>query len=154
MVAKGDCPMVRVISLDQYMAVESPHLRNGKYANSAKGSGGNRQHLALGDIAAELIVGSGLQTVKGNISGHNISLQSTVGHLHRKRSCHDHLVLHAAESQFSGAGISTVEAHKGVLVGIIEFLLDRFLIHIFRNGVVDVKESYHIIAHCRADKLA
>ena len=68
--------MVGIIFLNQHMAVEPAHLRDGKDADGAKGTGGNRQHFPLGDISADFCVRSALQTVKGNIPRRNIPFQS------------------------------------------------------------------------------
>ena len=121
------------------MAVEASHFRNCEYADGTKGMGCNRQNLALCDVSPQLVVRGGLQAVKGDITGDNISFQSTVCHFNRKGSRHDHLILHAAECQLSGAGIAAVEAHEGILMGVIKFAFDRLFIHIVGHAVVDIQ---------------
>ena len=136
------------------MAVEAPHLRNGKDSDGAKGSCCYREYLAFRDVSTKLIVCRALKAVEGNLSGSDVSLQSSLSHLLGKGAGHDHLVLHLAEGQLFGGGIAAVEAHECILQGIGEFVLDILLEEILGNCIVNVQKCYRILAdHC-ADELA
>ena len=46
-----------------------------------------------------------------------------------------------------------MEAHEGILMCIWELAFNGFLVHILRNGVVDIKEGYDIITDTGSDVL-
>ena len=77
--SESNCAVVRIILLNQDMTVEASHFRNGEYADSAEGTGCNRQNLALCDVCTQLGIRCALQTAEGNVPGNDISLQSTLG---------------------------------------------------------------------------
>ena len=58
--AERHCSVVRIILLDQNMAVESAHLRNCKDADGTEGTCGNRKNLPLCNIGAKLTIRSTL----------------------------------------------------------------------------------------------
>ena len=60
--------------LNQYMAVESSHLRNCKYTDGTEGTCCYRKYFALCHVCADLIVGCRLQTVECDIARCNVSL--------------------------------------------------------------------------------
>src|SRR5699024_1169170 len=103
-------------ALDQHMTVKSSHLRNGENSDTSEGTGSHRQYLAVGNVGPQLIVRGTLQPEEGDVAGHNVTLQRTLGYLLGQASGHDQLVLHGAGSQLAGSGISTVEAHEGILL--------------------------------------
>ena len=74
-VAEGDRTVVRVALLDEHMAVESPHLRDGEDADAAEAARMYRQDLALGDVAAQITVGIALQAVERDMACCNIRLE-------------------------------------------------------------------------------
>lgn len=78
-----------------------------------------------------------------------MSPSSTVGHLDRQVASHDALEAHVAVANLAGSGVTTVEAHEDFLVGIgvaSELLtLDALLVHIVRNGIVDVEQGNGIL---------
>ena len=127
-VTKGNGAMVREVLFYQHMAVESAHLRDGKDANRAEGAGCYRQHLALCDVSAQLIVGGALQAEEGDGTGDNVALEGALCDLLRQRTRHNHLVFHLAEGELSGSGVAAVEAHKDVLVLVWEFCADVLLV--------------------------
>ena len=47
-----------------------------------------------------------------------------------------------------------MESHERILSGIIESALDILFKHIFRHGIVDVKQGYRIAAHHSSDEFA
>ena len=46
-----------------------------------------------------------------------------------------------------------MEAHESIRKLVIELALDGLFVHVLRNGVVDVKQRYNVIADSFADKL-
>ena len=146
--------MVREVLFNQNVTVKSAHFRNSKYADAAEGLSGNRKYLALCNVCAELAVCGTLQTVEGNVAGHDVTFECTVGNFFGQASCHNHLVLHVAECQLLGAGIAAVEAHEGILMCIRELAFNRLFVHISRNTVVDIKQGNGILADAGTDKLA
>ena len=60
-VAKSHSAVVRIILLDQHMAVEASHLGDREHADAAEGPRSYGKDLALSYIRAELRIGSGLQ---------------------------------------------------------------------------------------------
>ncbi|EJX04978.1 hypothetical protein EVA_06914 [gut metagenome] len=75
-VSECNCSVMRVSSLDQYMAIESSHFRNCKNTNGTKGTSGHRKDLALCNICTKLVICSTLKAEEGNISRNNIPFQS------------------------------------------------------------------------------
>ena len=55
--------------------------------------------------------------------------------------------------ELRGAGIAAVEAHEGIRELVIELALDGFVIHIVRNGVVDIQKSNLISGDAQSDVL-
>ena len=100
-----------------------------------------------------LIVVTALQTIESDISRNNISFKSSVCNFYRKRSCHDHLVLHLTEGKLAGSCISTMESHECICKFVIIFSFDIFVIDILRNRVVDVKQCNCILAYNCSDEL-
>ena len=52
--------VVRIVALDQHVAIESAHFRNSEYADTAEGLGCNRKYLTLSDVSAQLVICCGL----------------------------------------------------------------------------------------------
>src|SRR5699024_5816805 len=95
-----------------------------------------------------------LQTEESDISVNDVAFQSTLCNLFRKISCHDHLILHLAGCQLAGSCISAVEAHESIFLCIVVFAFDLLVIHIIGYGVVDIQQSYGIVAYYSSDELA
>ena len=66
--------VMRIVFLDQYMAVESSHFRDRKYTDGTEGTCCYRKYFALCHVCADLIVGCRLQTVECDIARCNVSL--------------------------------------------------------------------------------
>ena len=94
------------------------------------------------------------QAVKGDITGDNISFQSAVCHFNRKGSRHDHLILHAAECQLSGAGIAAVEAHEGIGKLVVELAGDILVVDVLGHAVVDIQQSDGVAGNAHTDIFA
>ena len=152
--AECNSSMMRIVLLNQNMTIESSHLRNCEDTDGTEGFGCYRKNLALCHISAELAVCGTLQTIESDVARCDISLEGSLSYLFRKGSCHNELVFHRAESQFSGAGISAVEAHEGIFQGVREFALDALFVHILRNAVVDIQQGNGILADAGSDELA
>ena len=136
--AERHCAVVRIVLLDQHVAVETSHLVDREYADAAEGSGRDGKHFTFRHICSELGVSSGLQAVESDLAGSDIAFERSVCNFLGKRAGHDHLVLHLAGSELAGACVAAVEAHEGILVRVRELALDRLLVHILRDRVVDV----------------
>ena len=100
------CAVMRIVFLYQYVTVESAHLRNSEDTDASEGTCCYRKNLALCDVSAQFCVRCALQTIEGDVSRNDISLEGTLCYFFRKGSCHDHLIFHRAECQFGGSGIS------------------------------------------------
>ena len=150
---EGHRAMVRIVLLDQHMAVEPSHLLDREDPDPPEGTGRHRKDLPLRQIRPQLRVRCGLETVEGDLAGSDIPLQGPVGDLHREGTGHDHLVLHLTGRQLGGAGVAAVEAHEGVVQGIVELALDRLLVHILRHRVVDIQQGHHIVRYAGTDIL-
>ncbi len=77
--AEGHRAVVGVALLDQYMAVEPAHLVDGEHADAAKAAGLDGQHLALGDVGAQIALAVALEAVEGDVRGRNVRLQGAAG---------------------------------------------------------------------------
>ncbi len=60
--------VVRIPLLNQYVTVETSHFGNAEDANAAKGTGSNRQNLALSNVGAQIAIAVTLQTVESNLA--------------------------------------------------------------------------------------
>ena len=143
-----------IILFDQYVTVESSHLRNCKHSDRSEGFCSNRKYFSLCNISTKYIVRCTLQSVECDISRFDISFQCSLCNLDWKRSCHDHLIFHFAESKFAGSCISTMESHKCISKLVIVFSFDIFIIDILWNRVVDIKQCNCIIGNAKSDVLA
>ena len=148
-----NCSVMWISSLDQYMTVETSHFRDCKYTNRTKGFCCNRKNFTVCNISAEFVVSSALQTIESDISRNNVSFKSSVCNFYRKRSCHDHLILHLTEGKLTGSCISAMESHKCIFQCVIKFAFDRLFVHILRYRVVDVKQCNCILAYNSSDEL-
>ena len=86
--------VMREAVFNEYVAVESSHLLDGKHADGTEGTSGNGQHFAVSNVAVQMSVGSGLQTEKGNIARDNVALQRSVRYFYGKGASHDELMFH------------------------------------------------------------
>ena len=146
--------VMREILLDQYMTVETSHLRDREDADGTKGTGRYRKYFALCNVCAKNVVGSALQSEKCNVPRHDVAFQRSLCHFFRKCSCHDHLVFHFAERKLGRCGVAAVESHKCIFLCIVIFSFDIFFIKISRYGIVDIKQGNRILTDDRSDKFA
>ena len=86
--------VMREAVFNEYVAVESSHLLDGKHADGTEGTSGNGQHFAVSNVAVQMSVGSGLQTEEGNLAGDNVAFQRSVRYFYGKGAGHDELMLH------------------------------------------------------------
>ena len=147
------CSVMWVSSLDQYMTVETSHFRNSEYTDRTKGFRCNRKNFTMCNISTKFVISCALQTIECDISRYDISFKSSVCNLYRKRSCHDHLVLHLTEGKLAGSCISTMESHECIFQCVVIFAFDRLFVHILRYRVVDVKQCNCILAYNCSDEL-
>ena len=159
--AEGHRPVVGIALLDEHMAVEAAHLRDGEHADAAEGAGGHGQHFAFCHIGAQLPVGSALQPEEGDLAGGDVALQGAAGEVRVRagglqQAVLDELVFHCpVGAQLAAGGVAAVEAHKGVgeLVVVAELAPDLGLVHRGGHGVVDVKQCDGVAGDAHADVL-
>ena len=70
--AEGHGAVMREVLLHQHMAVEAAHLGNREYADSAEGSCGHRQHLALCHVSPQLAVSGADALEAGVVPGRSV----------------------------------------------------------------------------------
>ena len=73
--AEGHGAMVRIVLLDQDMAVEAAHVVDGEHTDAAEGAGRDRQDFALGDVAAQDAFAVALQAVEGDVGSGDVAFQ-------------------------------------------------------------------------------
>ena len=71
--------VVREVLLDQYVTIETSHLGDSENTDTTEGSGSYGKDFSLCNVCAQLVVCGRLQTIEGDVSGNNISFQSTLG---------------------------------------------------------------------------
>ena len=71
-VAEGDRTVVRVALLNEDVAVEAAHLRDGEDADAAEAARMYRQNLALGNVASQHAVRVALEAIERNIACRNV----------------------------------------------------------------------------------
>ena len=76
---EGHSAVVGITLLDENMAVEPTHFRDGKDADAAEGLGGNIQHFTLGNVSPEVAIAVALEAIEGDVAGGDIAFQSTPG---------------------------------------------------------------------------
>ena len=145
--------VMREITLNQHMTVETFHLRNCEYANASKGMCCHRKNLSVCHIGSQFVVCGALQTEKRNITRNNIAFKGSLGYLFRKASCHNELILHLTEGKLFRGGIAAVEAHKYIMALVVKFILDLAIVKIVRHGIVDVQKCHGILAHAGSNEL-
>ena len=143
--------VVRESVLNKHVAIKSAHFVDGENAYSAERLGRNGKDLALGNVSVQMVIGSRLQTVESDVSGDKVAFQGAVCNFDGKRTRHYLLIFHGRVANLGRAGISAMEAHKGVRKVIGEFSLDKLVEHILGNGVVDVKQGNGVAADASAD---
>ena len=80
---EGDSAVVRIALLNQHMAVETSHLRDGEDTNAAERTGLDRQDFALGDVAAKHAVGVALEAVECDLARCKVGLERAAGEVRR-----------------------------------------------------------------------
>ena len=142
------------------MAIEAPHFGNAEHADAAEGAGAHVQHLALGDIGAQIALAVALQAVEGDGAGRNIALQRAAGKVRLaarglQQAVLDQLILDGAvAAQLALGGIAAMEAHKGIGELAVIPALDVLVIDIPGHAVVDVQQRHGVAGNARADILA
>ena len=77
--AEGHRTVVRIALLDEDVAVEAAHLRDGEDADAAERTSLDGQDLALGDVAAEFAVGIALEAIECNVARRDVSFERAAG---------------------------------------------------------------------------
>lgn len=132
---KRNSTVVRIAFLNQNMPVETAHFLNGKYTDTAKGTGLYRQNLTLYNIASKLAFKVTLQAVKGYFSCGNVSLKSTASKvrlriLRLKEAVLNKLVFNGAiRAHFTGRSIAAMETHENIRRGVGISSFDMLVVH-------------------------
>ena len=157
LVAEHYGAVVRKVLLDEHVAVEAAHVLDAEDTDRTERTGSHGDYLALSDVGAQLGVGSALQTVDGSQTRLDVTLERTVGHLYRQGAGHDALEAHLTVANLRAGGVTAVEAHEDLLLGIgvaCKLLaLDALLVHVLRYGVVDVEQRHGVLRDAGADIL-
>ena len=107
--AEGHGAVVGIALLNQHMAVEPAHFRDGEDTDAAEGPGLDGQHLALSDVAAKHTVGIALEPVEGDVRGGDVRLQGTTGEVRRtavfQQTVLDQLIFHLRRSDVFPGGL-------------------------------------------------
>ena len=98
--AEGDGAVMREVLLDEDVAVEAAHLRDGEDADAAEGVRGCWQDFALGDVGAQLAVSRALQAEEGDVAVGDVAFERAARDVRRiavlEQAVLDQLVLDAA----------------------------------------------------------
>ena len=65
--------VMRISFFDQFMAIESSHLRNREDTDTTEGTGCNRKYLTICHISTQFSIRGALQTEECDISRYDIS---------------------------------------------------------------------------------
>ena len=158
--SEHNCTVMRIITLDQYVTVESSHLFDCEDTNTTKGSCRYVKNFTFCNIRNKLSLRVALQTIECNIRSSDISLQSSsceiwLRSFRLKKSVLDQLIFNSSGiAHLAGRSISAMEAHECIGKLIIIFALDILIIDVLRNGVVDVKQCNSVIGNAKSDVLA
>ena len=156
-VTKRNCTVMRISLRNENVTVETSHLRNTENTNTTEGTGRNRQNLTLCNICFQLGVSCALETEESDRTRLDVTFKGTTADIRLavrlKATMLNELVLQSILGQFAGVGVTAMEAHKGIFVGVIELTFDIAVVHICRNSVVDVKQSNDIFRNELADVL-
>ena len=149
--------VVWVVLLDEDVTIEAAHVLDTEDTDRTERAGSYRNNLTLSDVSAELGVSSRLQTINSSQTWLDVTLERSVGNLNRQSASHNTLEAHLAVANLRRSSITAVEAHEDFFLGVAvasELLaLDALLVHILRNGVVDVEQCNGILADAGSDVL-
>ena len=76
---EGNCTVMRILLLDEYMAVEAIHLGDCKDTDGTERLGQNVQYLTLCDISTQPSGCGGLETEEGDVTGLDVAFHGTTG---------------------------------------------------------------------------
>lgn len=85
-VTERHCAVVREVLLDEHMAVEAAHFRDGEYADGTEGVGWYVQHFALCNVCAQLGVGRALETEERDVARGDVAFERALRNLNRQGS--------------------------------------------------------------------
>ena len=157
LMAEHNGAVMWIVLLDEDVTIEAAHVLDAEDTDRTERTCSHWQNLALSNVGAQLGVGRRLQAVDGGLSGLQVALQGAIGNLYRQGACHDALEAHRAVANLVRGCVAAVEAHEDLFVSIFvaeELLaLDALLVHVGRNGVVDVEQGDGILGDAGADKL-
>ena len=128
--AEGDRAVVRVALLDEDVAIEPAHLRDGEDADAAEAARMYRQNFTLCNVAAKHTVGIALEAIERNIACRNICLECAarevgLGACRFEQTVLDELILdRTVGAELAARRVAAVEAHEGVRQRVIELALD------------------------------
>ena len=157
LMAEHNGAVVWIVLLDEDVTIEAAHVLDAEGTDRTERAGSHWQNLALSNVSTETGVGGRLQTVNGSEAWLQVALQGTVGNLYWQGAGHNALEAHLAVANLVGCCVAAVEAHEDFLVGVgvaEELLaLDALLVHVGRNGVVDVEQGNGILGDAGSDVL-
>ena len=75
--------MVRVALLNQHMAVEAAHLRDGEDADAAEGVRSCWQDFAFSDVGTQLAIGRALEAEEGDVAVGDVAFEGATRDIRR-----------------------------------------------------------------------
>ena len=157
---EGYGAVMRIMLLDQDMAIEATHLLDREYADTTEGTCRHVEDFALCDVGTKNAFGIALETIEGDVAGSDVSLKGAAGEVRLgsfrlKQTMLDQLILdRAVRAHLALRSISAMEAHEGVGQGVVELALDILIIDILRYRVINVKQGNGICGYAKSDILA
>ena len=130
---EGHSTMVRIALLDQHMAIEASHLRNGEYTNAAERTSLDVEDFAFCDVSTQLALAVTLQAVESDRAGCQIAFERAAGEVRiasfrLEETVLNQLILDSAvRAQLALRRIAAMEAHEGIGQCIVVLALDVFI---------------------------
>ena len=93
---ESNCSVMREVTLDKNVSVESSHLRNSEYTDTTEGLCRSIENFSLCNICTKVVVRCALQSVECDITGNDVTLKCSLCNFLRKVTSHDSLELHLA----------------------------------------------------------
>ncbi len=148
--AERNRAVVRIVLLNENMAIETAHFLDCEHAAAAEAAGCDIKNLAFRNIRTEDAFRVALQTIEGDVGRRNVTLKGTAADIGLAAGGLQHTVLdqlildRTVGAHLAGRSITAVEAHEGIIELIVILTLDLLIVHGSRNGVVDIEDGHRI----------
>lgn len=81
--AEGDGAVMREVLLDEDVAVEAAHLRDGEDADAAEGVRSCWQDFAFSDVGTQLAIGRALEAEEGDVAVGDVAFEGAARDIRR-----------------------------------------------------------------------